>query len=167
MVFLCPFLGMACLWDYNERRIPNVIPAGIWGVGMIYRYSASGWRGLFEYIISLTIVTLVLFPLFRLGMIGGGDVKLIAVSSGYFPGKDAVIFVIMVFVLSAIPALVKIIRSGSIGSRFGFLGKYIKSCMIRKEAGMYMSGKEDRIRAGIAMSGPVLASAVLHWGGVY
>jgi len=30
-----------------------------------------------------------------------------------------------------------------------------------------MSGKEDRIRAGIAMSGPVLASAVLHWGGVY
>ncbi len=167
MVFLCPFLGIACLWDYSERRIPNMIPAGIWGLGMLYGYYMSGWKGLSEYFINLVIVTLILFPLFRLGMLGGGDVKLIAVSSGFFSGKDAAIFVIITFVVSAVPALIRIIRTRGIGRRFAYFGSYLNGIIVKKDAEMYIGEKEERHRAGIAMSGPILISAVLHWGGVY
>lgn len=167
MVFLCPFLGMACLWDYSVRRVPNMIPAIIFGLGMIYRYCMSDWRGLLGYLINLIVVTLIMFPLFSLGMMGGGDVKLIAVSSGFFSGKDTAVFVIMIFVLSAVPALIRIIRTRSIGRRFAYFGRYLKNSLLRKDAEMYIGEKTERHRAGIAMSGPILISAVLHWGGVY
>ena len=167
MVLLCPFLGVACLWDYSERRIPNLIPFVIFGMGLIYKYCFFGWIGVSGFALSIVLVTLALFPLFRLGMLGGGDVKLIASSAGFFSGKEALIFVASIFLISAVPALVKIIRTKSIRERFGFLAGYAKRSVTGRKAGVYLSDREEKKRAGIALSGPILMSAILHWGGVY
>ncbi len=167
MVLLCPFLGMACLWDYSERRIPNWIPSVIFGMGLLYRYCFSGWRGVLGFAISMASVTVILFPLFRFGMLGGGDVKLIASSAGFFSGKETVIFVISIFLISAVPALVKIIKTNNFKERFGFLSGYVRRTMISRKAGVYLSSREEKKKAGIALSGPILMSAILHWGGVY
>ena len=167
MVLLCPFLGVACLWDYSERRIPNLIPSVIFGMGLLYRYCFSGWRGVFGFAISIALVTLMLFPLFRLGMLGGGDVKLIASSAGFFSGKETVIFVISVFLISAVPALVKILRTRSIRERFGYFSGYVRRSVAGRKARVYLDNREEKKKAGIALSGPILMSALLHWGGVY
>ena len=167
MVLLCPFLGVACLWDYSERRIPNLIPFVIFGMGLIYRYCFFGWKGVGDLAISIVLVTFILFPLFRFGMLGGGDVKLIASAAGFFSGKETFIFVISVFLISAVPALVKIIITKSIRERFGYLSGYVQRSVADRKARVYLNNREEKKRAGIALSGPILMSAILHWGGVY
>lgn len=167
MVLLCPFLGVACLWDYSERRIPNWIPFIIFGMGLIYRYCFFGWRGIFGHVISIASVTVMLFPLFRFGMLGGGDVKLIASSAGFFSGKETVIFVIIIFLVSAVPALIKIFRTKSIGERYRYFSGYVRRSVTDRKAGVYLEDREEKKKAGIALSGSILVSALLHWGGVY
>ena len=167
MALLCPFLGMACLWDYCERRIPNMIPFMIFGAGLIYRYSIWGWKGIAGFLINISATILILFPLFRLGMLGGGDVKLISTSVGFFSGKDAMIFVLMIFFVSAIPAALKLIRTRSIRERFVYFFRYMYGSTLKKKPDLYLSEREEKKRFGVALSGPILISALMHWGGVF
>ena len=107
-------------------------------------------------------------------MIGGGDVKLLGISSGFFGGRSALYFVFFSLLVSAVFSLIKMLARRQFAERFRFLGNYLKNIYRNLESGekgkcleLYMTDRNEKVRCGIAMSGPVLISALLHLGGVY
>lgn len=143
MALLCPFLGVACLWDYSYRRIPNFLQLLLWGVGLIFSFWNEAWRGLIAYNLTSLVVMISFYPFFVFGLLGAGDIKIIGLSAGFFRGVDIPAFLLITFLLAAV---------------FGI----IKWLYMRKR------GKRERVRKEVViMSGPILISALLHWGGVY
>ncbi len=174
MVFLYLFLGIACLWDYGLRRIPNILQMGMFGIGILCSYFCGSWGGVLNYFISFLVTTFFFSIFFRLGMIGGGDVKLLGISSGFFGGRSALYFVFFSLLVSAVFSLIKMLARRQFAERFRFLGNYLKNIYRNLESGekgkcleLYMTDRNEKVRCGIAMSGPVLISALLHLGGVY
>ncbi len=172
MVFLCLFLGLACLWDYSFRRIPNFLQMMIFGFGILNSYMLGSWLQVLRYFATAAVVTAGLYVFFKLGMMGGGDVKLLAVCSGFFEGKKVLYFLLFGFIAGAVIGIIKMIVNKRILPRMKYLLKYLKSSgegFAKRRAGpaLYMRDREEKIKNGVALSGPMLISALLYWGGAY
>ena len=141
MGILCPFLGAACLWDYTDRRIPNILVFLLWGTGLIYSYWRSGIVGAAVNCLTVFGVFACFYIFFALNLLGAGDVKLLAVAAGFFTGREVLLFIFFSFAAAAIPAVLKL--TGEKLFNFRFAGK------------------------GIALSGPIFISVILHLGGLF
>ena len=101
----------AAMSDLRWRRIPNMIPCALAALGLLrLAILAPGWAssGL-EAAIALAIFTLGAAAFHR-GLLGGGDVKLLA-AGGVWLGADAVAsFLLLTALAGGILALVWIMR---------------------------------------------------------
>ena len=167
MAILCLLLSAVCLSDYRNARIPNRMMLIILFYGMGYRYWDAGGSGLLEYVSTCFFMFLLLFPLFIIGVIGAGDVKLYSVTSGYLSGQVLSCFLIISLLLSAVFSIIKLIREGFGRERLLYLCSYlaeVSRCRCWRE---YFRDASDARRAGIPLAGPVFLSLLLHVGGVY
>lgn len=97
-LFLIVLLFSAAHFDLKERRIPNqVILIGLAGVATL---AASGGLPTLGAAALGLIVTLALFsPIYFLGWLGGGDIKLIALVGGFF-GVEQILPVVLFITLA-------------------------------------------------------------------
>ncbi|MBI4891597.1 MAG: prepilin peptidase [Acidobacteria bacterium] len=73
------FLGIAaCITDLRDRTVPNWIPVAALLAGLGYHMVAGGWRGFALSAGGAACGFAVFLPLYLLGGMGGGDVKLTA-----------------------------------------------------------------------------------------
>ncbi len=135
---LCVFLALACGYDYRERRIPNYLILGM-------AVSGAGWRlyqerapGAFWYLGQAVLVMAVLYPFFKTGGLGAGDVKLLGMTAGYLPAEKILGFLFCSLLVAAMISLVKILKK-----------------------------TDRRVRRGVCLSGPVFVSILMFLGGVY
>ena len=122
MVVLCLLLAVACLYDYLETRIPNwlIVMISLFGLG--YRYwDAGGIVGAVGFLESSFIVLMCFYPLFKIGTIGAGDVKLFASVAGYLSGQTRVCFLFVSLLIAALISIVFILREKSAGERLRYL----------------------------------------------
>jgi len=164
---LCPFLGIACLWDYSTGKIPNFLQFNLMSIGLIYSYGISGWRGVLAFLLKVLVVTAIMFPIFILSMIGAGDVKLIALASGYFPLNKIIWFVFYLVLCAAFIGAIKLIVNRRIRLQWSHFFMYIKEVATVGEIKPYHQTHDEQVCSSIEMSGPVLFSVLLAWGGVY
>ena len=82
----------AVVWDLSTRRIPNVLTFGAALVALIAHGYFNGWSGLGMSLAGWAVGVAFFFPLFALGGMGGGDVKLLG-ALGAWLGPVAVIWV--------------------------------------------------------------------------
>jgi prepilin peptidase CpaA len=68
----------AAIWDVRTRRIPNVVTLGAAAAGVLYAAVADGGGGLLWSLAGWATGLVLFLPLFALGGLGGGDVKLLA-----------------------------------------------------------------------------------------
>ena len=174
MFFLCLILGLACAWDLTTRKIPNLLVAGLMGVGTVYFFCTNSVNGVLKYLITVFLVVFFFSTFFKLGMIGGGDVKLLGVTAGFFAGREMVIYLFLTFVIAAIIGVVKLLVLSLARERVKYFFAYMKKTTdgyrsqgrnYRPE--LYMSDRREKIKVGVALSLPMALSAVLHLGGVY
>ena len=73
----------ACITDYTQRRIPNglIVVGVICAVFMGQGSSVEAWGAALW---ALCVVTVLALPLWRLGVMGGGDAKLLLAIGPYF-----------------------------------------------------------------------------------
>ena len=84
----------ACVTDLHSRRIPNWLTFGAAAVAIAMQYASSGSVGV-QHAMSGWITGLFLFmPLFLLGGMGAGDVKLMA-AIGMWIGPAAVLHALL------------------------------------------------------------------------
>jgi prepilin peptidase CpaA len=69
-------LVAATIIDLKTRRIPNVLTAGIFGLGVVFAATGLNGVSLPAAILGAFIGLLLMLPGYTLGATGGGDVKL-------------------------------------------------------------------------------------------
>lgn len=68
----------ACVSDARTRRIPNVLTFGAAACGLAANLAAGGWQGGLSSLEGWGLGLAAFLPLFLLGGMGAGDVKLLA-----------------------------------------------------------------------------------------
>jgi prepilin peptidase CpaA len=88
---LAVLLTTACVWDLRTRRIPNWLVLVTAVTGIAAAVVARPWFDGLLYAGSGLLTGLALWiPLFALGMLGAGDVKLFAAAATYLGVRAAV-----------------------------------------------------------------------------
>ena len=72
-------------------------------------------------------VVLVLFPLFAVGVLGGGDVKLCMILPLYMNMQDAIQCIAASFISAAVIGLIKLVRNDSLRERIKYFCSYAVS----------------------------------------
>jgi prepilin peptidase CpaA len=80
--------GTACLFDLKSARIPNALTFAAAGLALIFHAAAPQGQGLAAAVAGLLVGLTLFFPVFALGAMGAGDVKLMAALGawlGWYP----------------------------------------------------------------------------------
>ena len=167
MAVLCFLLSAVCLSDYRNARIPNGMIAVIFLYGIGYRYWDAGGGGLTEYLFNSIVVLVLLYPLFKIGAFGAGDVKLFSVTAGCLSMQGVPCFMVVSLLISAMISLIKICRDRSGRERMRYLCSYVAGVCRTGQWKLYLDNASDCGRSGVHLAGPVLFSILLHVGGIY
>jgi prepilin peptidase CpaA len=83
---------VACLYDVSTSRIPNKLTFTTAALAILFHVCAPTGSGLSHAGLGLLVGLLVFFPMFALGAMGAGDVKLMA-AVGAWIGATSIIYV--------------------------------------------------------------------------
>ncbi len=123
---LLAMLAVAIYFDIRTERIPNWLIAAGTVVALTLHAVSSGTSGLLTSVGGLSIAMVILLPFYIAGVMGAGDVKLMA-AVGAFTGVHlallAVGFAVGVGVLEAIAILVLRGSAGQTWERYRQIGK--------------------------------------------
>ncbi len=173
MAALCLLLAAAGYYDYSKGKIPNALLAGMLLAGAARSLWHQGAKGgvLFAmagFLLPVIGITALLYPLFKIGAVGAGDVKLLGICAGYFPWDKIFSFLFISMLAAAIFSLLKLWQKKNAKERFRYLAEYLLEVARTGEWSLYVENEREwREAAGLCMSGPVLVSALLYLGGVY
>ncbi|NLP10494.1 hypothetical protein GX408_08885 [bacterium] len=77
LILLTAMMGVI-YYDGRWRRIPNFITFPLLAIGALSQYLSHGWSGVYLSMAGMTVGAGILLPVYLLGGLGGGDVKLAA-----------------------------------------------------------------------------------------
>jgi len=122
-VALVGLLLGACWFDVRDRRIPNVLTVAGLAVALVLR-AFLGTGAMLDGLAGAGVAMLVALPPFALGMLGGGDAKLLAAVGG-FMGLDYVIGALLAIALlggglAVAEAVRRRVLPQAIANTFGF-----------------------------------------------
>lgn len=160
-------LAAACGYDYRDRRIPNGLVLLTAAAGAVWRFWREGLWGVFSWLAAGAMVMALLYPLFKVGAVGAGDVKLFGVTAGFLPSGKILYFLFFSLLVAAMISLIKMWKEKSFVRRWGHLAAYLEEVSRSGRLQLYLKKEEDRGAAGICLSGPILLSVLLYVGGVY
>lgn len=167
MAVLCAFLATACGFDYYKRRIPNCLIAIMAAAGLVLRCRSEGSSGAFAFMGGAILIMALLYPFFKIGAVGAGDVKLFGVTAGFLPFDKILYFSFFSMLAAAIFSMIKLRYKKCLKERLCILFAYLKNVMNGGEIGSYPVHGGGKNRVSICLSGPVLLSVLLLLGGVY
>ena len=78
LIFLWIFAAAVVYYDLRYRRVPNRLILGAAAAGLALS-GAGGWSACRSALCGMVLGFVLLYPAFLLGMVGGGDVKTLAV----------------------------------------------------------------------------------------
>ena len=120
-----------------------------------------------QYVVFGSLMVFVLYPLFRFGTLGGGDVKLYGVCCGFFPEEKILSFLFFSLLFAALFSLIRFLRKADLKERLLYLFSYVKEVADSGEWKLYWNDVQEKRKAGICLAGPILLSVALYWGGLY
>lgn len=167
MSVLCVLLAAACCFDYRYKKIPNFLIVVMAVLGVCRRFLQGGVWEAASCAGAAVLVMCLLYPLFKVGAVGAGDVKLLGMTAGYFPFKKILVFLFLSLVIAAVISLVKMVRKGYFLERMGYLLDYLTDVIKSGRFKLYLQNEQDRGAVGLCLSGPVLVSVLLYMGGIY
>lgn len=168
---LISLLIAAVLMDFVYDRIYNGwILFGIM-IGLSFRFLEYQWQGLYEAAVSMLLSFALLYPLYKIGGLGAGDVKLFLMLGSFARAEELLRMIAASFVIGAVFSVGKLTAEGNFQERVRYLFEYFSDAFytrqwkpygeeLRGDYRRYMSNK-------IHFALPVLISAALWLGGVY
>lgn len=110
-VLLFP-VSVACIRDVRTGKIPNILILIIMAMGMGLGMWNHGLAGAIEYIVRFSVYIAAAYPLYGIGAVGAGDVKLLAGIEGCFVWTEGVVCLGWILAAAGALALVKWMISG-------------------------------------------------------
>lgn len=153
-------------YDIKKHKIPN----GLVIVGILTAFTIcflnAGMEACGKAVVSMLIPFGLLFPVYKLGMIGAGDIKFLCMFSIVLNWEQVLYFMFYACVLGGVWSFIHMLRNGRLIRRFRYLKEYVIGVMEEKNVRRYFSpeqGYEDTI----AFALPIGLSYILHVGGMY
>lgn len=158
-IWILLFLILAAIYDFRDFKIPNWLNA----IGAFITFIFAGISGtnISEMMAGILIVLISCGPLFYIGCLGGGDVKLLmacAISIGWGMPR----FLILTFICNGVYAVIFLWKRKNFHLRFIRLFQYVTQCRNNKRLMIYETGEEDSMEDGIIhFSFGILAAYIL------
>ncbi len=167
MAVLCVLLTTACGFDYCRRKIPNGLLMFIFLAGMGYRLQRDGPPGILLYLGQTAVAIALLYPLFKIGTVGAGDVKLLGVTAGYLPFQKVLLYFFFSLLVAAIISLGKLLINKNFKERLGIFVRYLEDTAKTGILRSYSTAERYKRSVNVCLSGPMMLSLLLYLGGVY
>jgi len=103
--------GIACVCDLKTRRIPNLLTMGAAALALVFHTLGSGWNGAFLSASGIIVGLAIFFPLFMLGGMGAGDVKLVGALGAWLGPANALWTAVYGAIAGGVLALVVAVSS--------------------------------------------------------
>jgi prepilin peptidase CpaA len=102
----------ACVFDLRTRRIPNLLTLGGAATALVYWASLEGFSGLAMSAAGWAAGLAVFLPLFLLGGLGAGDVKLVACLGAWLGPSQALWTALYAAIAGGVFAIVVALATG-------------------------------------------------------
>lgn len=169
LIILIIVLFFASLYDFRIGRIPNLLIAigAIYGLIRVFYY-----QNLFSHIPGIIFPILIFYPLFKIGTLGAGDIKLFSLIGFYVSFMESLYCIFLAFVIGAVFSLLALKQEGNLSDRITYLMSYLKDCIHQKQIHYYYIdahgkklAKEEVERTKIHLAIPIFISVCIHLGG--
>ena len=155
----------ALLSDLKRGRIPNALTGSFLVLSVILRLVSGSLPGLLELLAGLFVPLLLLFPAFRFGMLGAGDVKLLSVLGSFLSGTGALLLVFFSLLAGSVQAAARLTRQHLWKARFSYFFRYVRETAVSGRIRRY---RRDGAHAeNIHFALPVFLAVLLMTGGPY
>lgn len=188
------WLSVASYFDYRRDKIPNALICFGMLAGLLYQirlfYIGCGWEvsGIFLrsgtdvrrlflqlglemglLLLRMGAIFGIFYPLYKLGMLGAGDVKLFCLLAFFLKGRECAVCIGGSMVIAALIGVGKFLIQRNLGERLWYFCSYVADVIKSKEFGLYFEnvGWQEKRKASLHMAGTVLISVLLYTGGVY
>lgn len=161
-------LFLSALADLKTDRIPN----GFIVLGIVIGMTGSLWRcsNPGRPVVSMLLAFLLLYPLFKIGALGAGDVKVFMMIGSFMGVRELTVVMAAAFVIGAVCSLIKLIAQHDGRERMYYFLSYILEVARTRQwriYGEYMAQDYERYRRNkIHFTVPVLFSVALRLGGI-
>jgi prepilin peptidase CpaA len=128
-----PLTAVVCVWvcaaailDLIRHRISNLLTVGGLVLALAMRFAGQGWEGLVDGLIGFAVGFGIYLPLYAIGWMGGGDVKLMGAAGGFLGWPDALFALALTTLIGVIVALLIIGINGGLKeylTRYGLMLK--------------------------------------------
>lgn len=144
----------AIVHDLRSKRIPNIIILMGLSVSFFYQTFSKEGMGIWEYFGGGGLAIILLYGLFIFRMIGAGDIKMLAVTGGFFGIRESLYCIAGAFAIGAIFSIYKIYKYKNLYERLEYLKIYISNFIRTKKFEPYydMSNEASIIHFTIPIS---------------
>ena len=137
MIVLLLILMAAVYTDYKQNRIPNwMIVFGVIS-GFIISFIHGGLGMLLEGLLGIVLPVVLLYPVFMIGGMGAGDLKLFAVAGSYLGIKGITFSFVSAFLIGAAISLVKMLFFHNFKERFYYFFSYTADLFLKGKWKLY------------------------------
>ncbi len=113
-VVLFPLLIGAVVTDLWRHKIYNCwVLCGLL-TGLALAGATENSAGLIRGLVSMLLALFLLFPVYLIGGIGAGDVKLFAAAAVNLTPEEVLLGILLSFLIGAVFSVVRILRTGSL-----------------------------------------------------
>ncbi len=109
---VCLVLILAAYIDGKQLRVPNWLTFPLVLSGIAYQAWCSGWLGVEAAVVGLVVGLLCLLPLYSVGGMGAGDVKLMAGIGAWLGASTTFSAFCVSAVVGAVLAVLMVVRRG-------------------------------------------------------
>lgn len=162
-------LFLSALADLKTDRIPNgFILIGI-GAGVLC--SILSGQSLSAVVPSVFLAFLLLYPLYQIGALGAGDVKLFVMIGCFYTAREMLYILAGAFVIGAVFSACKLIAERNGRESFRYFFSYLHE--VWKSGRFKLYGEERKrdyhtyCKNKIHFAVPILFSAVCRMGGLF
>jgi prepilin peptidase CpaA len=142
---VCVILIVAAYIDGKEFRVPNWLTFPMVLSGLIFNVVIAGWLGLGHGLLGMTVGLLCLLPLYAVGGMGAGDVKLMA-GVGAWLGWETTLFAFCISTfVGAIMGIAMVLHRRSFKKHYAnFVMILLKWMTIKKPSELSMIAAERK-----------------------
>ena len=170
LIILVLLLFLAATLDFYRGKIPNVLIV----IGCCYGLiRLLYYQDIIRFIPGILFPIIILFPLYKIGVIGAGDIKLFSLLGFYFTFMETIFCIFIAFVLGAVISALSFIRYDNFVERMTYLFSYLKECLsLGHFRYYYLDSKGKRIsnlkenQSKIHLAIPIFISVLFRIGGI-
>ena len=157
---------MAAVEDLIRYKISHLLIISGLLMGSFLRIREFGVEGILSILLGILFPVILFFPLYRIRVIGAGDVKLFSVIGCFFPLEQTMFCIMYSFLFGAILSVGKMLYCKNLILRLQYLANYFTQCMKYQKIESYHHGVIEK-KCLIPFSVPIFFSVLLKAGGIY